>query len=63
VSESDRRPDIEEFTARAQRLADAVLPWDGYPLEWHVEAWLIGDINGLATAAILKEREAESGGY
>jgi hypothetical protein len=60
VSESDERPDIHEIKARAQHLADAPLPWDGYPLEWHVEAWLIGDITALAAVAILAEREAES---
>ncbi len=49
--------DIDDLTARAQWLADAVHPWDGYPLEWHVEAWLIGDLSALAAVALLQSKD------
>ncbi|HUO75193.1 MAG TPA: hypothetical protein VMU39_30820 [Solirubrobacteraceae bacterium] len=44
--------DVNELIARGQRLADAPWPYDGYPHEWHVEAWLIGDLGALASVIL-----------
>jgi hypothetical protein len=48
--------DVDAVIARAQWLADAHRPWDGYPLEWHVEAWMIGDLNAIAIASLRKHQ-------
>ena len=49
--------DVQGLVDRGQRLADAPWQWDGYPYEWHVEAWLIGDFSALAAVALRRSRE------
>jgi hypothetical protein len=49
--------DVQELIARGQRLVDSPRPWDGYPLEWHAEAWLVGDLAALAAVALLRRDE------
>jgi hypothetical protein len=48
---------VADVIARGQRLADSPWPWDGFPLEWHVEAWLIGDLSALAAVALLRSKD------
>jgi hypothetical protein len=35
-----------------QRLIDSPRPYDGYPLEWHVEALNVGDLTAIAMFAL-----------
>ena len=48
---------VRGVIARGQRLADSPWPWDGFPLEWHVEAWLIGDLGALAAVALRRSED------
>ncbi len=50
---------MADVIARGQRLADSPWPWDGFPLEWHVEAALIGDLSALAAVALLRSKDDE----
>jgi hypothetical protein len=43
---------VADVLARAERLIDAPRPYDGYPLEWHVEAWNVGDLTAIAMVAL-----------
>lgn len=43
---------VEDVLARAERLIDSPRPYDGYPLEWHVEAWNVGDLTAIAMVAL-----------
>jgi hypothetical protein len=49
--------DVDELIERGQRLVDAPWPYDGYPYEWHVEAWLIGDLGALASVILSRSQE------
>jgi hypothetical protein len=48
--------DPDDVIARAQRLIDSPLPYDGYPLEWHFEALNVGDLTAIATMALRASR-------
>ncbi len=43
---------VGQVIARVQRLSEAPRPGGGYPLTWHVEASLLGDITAVLAAAI-----------
>ena len=43
---------VQDLMARAQRLVDSPRLADGYPLEWHVEAAYVGDLDAIAVAAL-----------
>jgi hypothetical protein len=43
---------VEDVLARAERLIDSPRPYDGYPLEWHVEALNVGDLTAIAIVAL-----------
>ena len=44
-------PSAEDLTARLQELVDS-RPTDGYPLEWAVSAYFLGDVSALATLSL-----------
>jgi hypothetical protein len=50
---------VEDVLTRAERLIDSPRPYDGYPLEWHVEALNVGDLTAIAMFA-LRARSANS---
>lgn len=41
---------VNAMAARGQALVDTPRPEGGYPLAWHVEAMLVGDLSALAAA-------------
>jgi hypothetical protein len=41
-----------DLIGRLQQLLDTPRPVDGYPLEWFVEAWHLGDATALATLSL-----------
>jgi hypothetical protein len=41
-----------EMIARLQRLLDTPRPVGGYPLEWFVEAFYLGDLTAIAALSI-----------
>jgi hypothetical protein len=43
---------VEDVLTRAERLIDSPRPYDGYPLEWHVEALNVGDLTAIAMVAL-----------
>jgi hypothetical protein len=51
----------DDVVARAQRLIDAVEPYDGYPLEWYFEARNVGDLTAIAVAALRETRPEPHG--
>jgi hypothetical protein len=51
---------VDDVLARAQRLIESPRPYDGYPLEWHVEALNVGDLTAIAIAA-LRASNSKSG--
>lgn len=44
--------DARELIARVQRLAEMPRPEVGYPLEWLVEAFHVGDLSAIATLTL-----------
>ncbi len=41
-----------EIIARVGRLIETPRPADGYPLEWAVEAFFLGDATAIATLSL-----------
>lgn len=49
----------EDLIARAQHLIDVREPYDGYPLQWHLEALNVGDLTVIAAAALRQHRSSD----
>jgi hypothetical protein len=47
---------VNAVAARGQALVDTPRPDGGYPLAWHVQAMLLGDLSAFAAAAARKSR-------
>ena len=47
---------VNAVLARGQALVDLPRPEGGYPLAWHVQAMLLGDLSALAAVAARKSR-------
>jgi hypothetical protein len=50
----------DDVVTRAQNLIDSPRPYDGYPIEWHLEALNVGDLTAIATIALRAENKADS---
>ena len=53
--ETPGRLDADEVVARLQELVDARPAESGYPLEWAVPAYFLGDMNALAVLSLRSE--------
>ncbi len=51
---------LDAMLARSQALVDTPRLEGGYPLAWHVEAMLVGDLPAVAVAAA-RASQADSG--